>query len=234
MRISRVTFKTLDRKHPHLEQTAMNIAIFLMNHRSLIHDYHQFMKVSTSWQKETFRRELDVWFAHKYKRVRAQDHHDFKKLLYEYGEVCSNQVEIEKMRGLVPERLSELVFQDLCAPDIISAGAEVAIDGRPVRYSINSDEKKRTVDVGWKSAASTHFAEVKCSPRTFRQKDICYLRLLHEKMKEAELAYQTYLVSLDEKDYLRLSLEELQLWDSGDQFILWGKAELMSQRSQIA
>lgn len=232
----RVTFSTSDRKYPHLEPTANKFALFLLNNKSMLDDYNKFLKISPTWGKNTYKEEIDKWFGRSYRRSKAKDHLDFKELIIEFFDKCNDDEEIKKMRGLVPEKLIETIFAHkyFGTSVMMRVGAKVYVDGVLVRYYINQDEKKSTVDIGTWDNERAQFVEIKCSPRTFRSKDVEYLRKLAARMQQSALRYETYLVSLYEREFLQSYLEEECLWDHADHFLLIGKNEIFNLHEIIS
>ncbi|SFM39182.1 hypothetical protein [Pelosinus propionicus] len=242
--IDRINFEPSDYRYDHLEPTAEEIANFLIKFQSKFSTFCEFLRLSAKWEKASYRNELNKWQAAIKGRRKpvAFDTQLFSDLIEAFFGVCLNDNDIKKMRGLVPEKLLNKIFQDRHNGKEIKDGygCIVAIDGRRIEYICaspfndreDSDLNRKTVDVGTWDGNKAEFLEVKVSPMGFHTKDIKYLNLLAQEMKKVELGYDVYLVALDDKELTRSRLNCLSDYVENS-FSLIGREEIFSLREAI-
>ena len=236
--LMRVQFLPSDYSYPHLEPTAEKIADFLFTYRSQFRDFCDFMRISSTWTLNNYKDKLQRWSNAKApnRKKAAPDTLQLIDLTHEFFSVCQNEDDRKKMRGLVPEKLFEKVFclRHSGKKGVFGYGVIVVIDGKPVKYvpsfpyetKDDSDVYRQTVDAGFWDGEAGEFAEVKFSPEAFHTKDIKYLRLLVDQLKNAGLNHSVFLVCFDQKELIRFKLQRLGLWEKGEPFYLIGRDEL--------
>ncbi|KEO81475.1 hypothetical protein [Tumebacillus flagellatus] len=228
---SSISFIPLDRKYPHLEGYATDIACFLYRNRELVSRYYNLMKVSGRWTVSNGKQKVREWCERNFKRDRGQDIDEFRALLIRFFDLCGSDEEVVKLRGLIPEKLVEFIFRHRfrnSSEVVLETGCEVLVNGNPVRYYLTEQEKKRTVDVGVleRSDPIAEFVEIKCLPLSFQNKDIQYLRILSSVLKGTGIRFGIFLVSLSDADYIRICLDSEKLWEETDKFHLYGNDNL--------
>lgn len=238
--MDRITFKDSDIIISHLEFTAEKIANFLYNHRSKLNDFISFMRISGTWTLQNYRRQLQIWSAgiRGKRKNAAPDTLQLISLAEEFFDVCRNENDRKKMRGLVPEKLFAKVFQDRHGEKQgnFGYGVMIVIDGEDVKYEClkpyenreDSDRNRQTVDAAYWDGKVGEFVEVKFNPEAFHTKDIKYLQILQSRLKEANLSHSILLVAFNSKDLIRRKLERLKLWSFAKEFYLVGSEELFN------
>lgn len=238
MSLNQITFEDSDYKYPALEAVATEIADFLYCHRSKVQDFAEFMRVSSTRNISNYKPFLQKWVPGYIgpKRRAAADTLRLAELATKFFEVCSNDKEIKKIRGLVPEKLFEKIFEQRHNGATCNKGygAKVIVCGETIIYRASSvveneedsDKNRRTVDAGFWNGADGEFVEVKFSPEAFQTKDINYLRLLSDKLSTNDFPYKIFLVCLDHFPSIKIKLERLGLWKNETEFVLVGREEL--------
>jgi hypothetical protein len=237
----KIEFKRSDYEYPDLEAGADEIALFLFESSSyILNKFVDFMRTSSNVNLGNYKQFIQKWFSNdiKSKKKAPADIVRLSELCGRFFEVCKHDDEIKKMRGLVPEKLFEKIFEKRhngkdCS---IGYGVKVLINGNAVVYKPlkifetdeDSDKYRQTVDAGFWDGHSGEFAEIKLQPHAFHTKDINYLRELADKLYSNSISYTIYLVTLDDKDLIRHKLIRLGLIGDEDshEFILLGKEEL--------
>lgn len=114
MSMEKVTFEKSDYDYPHLEKVATEIASFLERSSPYIFNiFIDFMRTNIKFTVRNYKSEVQRWFSVLIKNPKTAPP-DILKLEYlckRFLEVCQTDDEIGKMRGLVPEKLFELVFK---------------------------------------------------------------------------------------------------------------------------
>lgn len=238
MSLEQVTFEKSDYEYPDLEVVAVKIANFLYTHKSKLKDFSEFMRVSGSCNMDNYKSFVQRWssgYVGRQKKA-APDTIKLAELASEFFNVCKSNDDIKKIRGLVPEKLFERIFEERhngveCN---IGYGSKVIVAGSAVIYIASdvketpddSDKNRRTVDAGFWDGENGEFVEIKFSPEAFHTKDINYLRLLSDRLATNQLNYSIYLVCLDHKNNTKRKLERLGLWQGENEFILIGRDEI--------
>ncbi|WP_100010118.1 hypothetical protein [Lentibacillus sediminis] len=242
MNIDKVTFVKSDYDYPQLEKVADDFALFLFNASpSILGIFVEFMRTSTPVSFHDYKPFNQKFFSKLIKNEKKAPP-DIKKLrdfCHLFFETCQTDDEIKKMRGLVPEKLFEKIFnkrhesKDNCHIDY---GVKVLINNKAVYYKPDNpfeteediDKPRQSVDAGFWDGHEGEFAEVKLQPHAFRTKDIGYLRLLAEKLNENDISYCIFLVAFNNKELITSQLERLQLIskDNASEFSLIGTKEL--------
>lgn len=236
--LMRVQFLPSDHPCPHLEPTAKRIADFLFTYKSQFKDFCEFMRISSTWTLHNYKEKLQRWSNGKVpnRKKAAPDTLKLIELTREFFEVCQNEDDRKKMRGLVPEKLFEKVFglRHICKKGVFGYGVMVVVDGKEVKYIPSSpyvkvddsDVYRQTVDAGFWDGETGEFAEVKFSPEAFHTKDIKYLQVLTNELQVNELNHAIFLVCFDQKELIRFKLQRLGLWEKSEPFFLIGRDEL--------
>ncbi|OZQ62778.1 hypothetical protein CA600_21175 [Paenibacillus sp. VTT E-133280] len=237
MSINRINFFYSDRPYPTLEPVAGQIADFLYRYQGQLPNFIDFMRISSSWRKNDYKNKLQSWASRKRgrKRVAATDIEMLINSAENFFNVCETDEEIKKIRGLIPEKLVEKVLNNRYMGKAckMGFGKGVEIDGEEIKYIClaayrgeeDSDENRQSVDAGVWDGNRGEFIEVKFSPGAFHSKDINYLRLLKEKLDDAELLHTVYLISLGDKNLTRKKLESIDKWNDSE-FVIIGSDEL--------
>lgn len=226
MTLERIKFEPSDFPQPHLEPTAQRIASFLYESSSMIID--RFLDLMARITKlENHKNFLQRWFAQiiKSPKKAPQDLLDLQKYCYEFFNVCKNEEDVRKMRGLVPEKLFEIVFKKRHIGKVcnIDYGVKVIIDDEPVLYrpkknqvfecKSNQDKNgpRQTVDGGFWDGEIGEFVEIKLQPHTFKTEDVNYLNTLVDEMLIKKMSYQIYLVAFGNRELIEVRLKRLGL-----------------------
>ncbi|GAA0431833.1 hypothetical protein GCM10008983_05540 [Lentibacillus halophilus] len=241
MSLDKVTFEKSDYESPQLESLANEIASFLYHASPYILDrFVDFMRTSSGITFDNYKGFIQKWFAPLIKggKKAPPDIKRLKELCYYFFDICSTDDEIRKMRGLVPEKLFEIIFEKRnegkdCN---IGYGAKVLVNNKTVIYKPStpfetkedSDQRRQTVDAGSWDGQEGEFAEVKLQPNAFHTKDIRYLRLLAKKLDDSNICYCVFLITLNDKGLIWHRLNRLGLFSGEDstEFLLIGKDEL--------
>lgn len=240
MSLDRIVFEESDYKYPRLEPLAEEIADFLIKFRSKFKDFCEFMRISSTWTLTNYNPRLERW-ASTYvgpKKRAAADSIKLAELTSNIFDVCKTQDDINKIRGLIPEKIFERVFDDRHSNKEcnIDYGVKVKVDGELVIYSTSeiyetpedSNKTRVTVDAGFWDGEEGEFIEIKFNPEAFHTKDINYLRELSKKLTSKNLEYCIYLVSFGDKSLTKYKLESLGLWELDNEFVLLGRDEIFS------
>lgn len=238
--MKRITFEESDYEYPHLEVVADEIASFLYESSSYIFNiFIDFMRTSINFRVDNYKSLVQKWFSVpiKNRKNAAPDILKLEEICECFFEVCQTDEEITKMRGLVPEKLFELIFEKRHTGKdcTIGYGVKVLIDGKTILYrpekpfvpENDSDGNRQTVDAGFWDGSVSEFAEVKLQPCAFQTKDVKYLKLLADELNGNNIPYTIFLVALGDKDLIRKKLQRLDLINKvSEEFILIGKDEL--------
>lgn len=237
--LSLVDFRTLDVINDYLVTEAEKLADFLVNNKSMLSIYCTLMRTNVRWKRDNFMNHYNKWKSVMLGKSKnpAADKKQLAALVLSLYRACKNNADISRVRGLVPEKILEKLFnkrhQDKTCK--LYFGAQVIVQGVPVEYVClepydngfeDSDKSKKTVDVGFWDGSIGEFSEIKFSPEGFHTKDIKYLNTLASCLDNCSLCYRLYLIALDEKELIRSKLLRLNLWD--DKFTLIGKEEIYS------
>lgn len=233
-----VDFVRLDEVDGYLENAADKAAEFFMTYKNMLPIYCTLMRTNVNWQKTDYANHYNKWKSSvlgKNSKKAAPDKKQLVEVVLNLYDTCKNNKDIKKIRGLVPEKILEKIFEIRYKDNKykICTGAQVIIKGNPVEYICSkpcdngyedSDKNKKTVDVGTWDGILGEFSEVKFSPEGFHTKDIRYLNILEQCLKVQAIRNNIYLIALDEKELIQSKLERLNLWDN--KFILIGKNEV--------
>ncbi len=242
--INRISFQRLDYPLPALEPFAEEFADFLLVTPTYFIDFCEFLRFSTGWKKANYRERFDSWKRLKIGRTNLKNLNTqkFVEFVDRFFSTCQNDRDIEKMRGLVPEKLLEKIFQIRYSSKIHKQdhGCSVLIDGEEVKYICpnpydigdDSDKNRRTVDIGAWDGINGEFAEIKVSPDSFHTKEIKYLRLLADKLKVNDINHKVYLIALKERQLTQERLAQLTEYIDGE-FDLIGRDEILTLRQVI-
>lgn len=240
-----ITFSPSDYSYPNLEPLADDIANFLYKHKSKIADFCELMRISGNWDKSNYKNQLLRWESSKVGRRRKNAAADTLQLIdycHSFFDICTNKQEIDKMRGLVPEKLVEKIFslryKDKSYEDM-GFGVVVNINNQPIEYHCrspysnqeDSDGYRQSVDAGVWDGSIGEFAEVKFRPQAFHTKDIKYLQLLASSLSSKGINYQIFLICFDDKNLTEEKLKTLNLWSAGE-FILIGREEVFDLQAK--
>lgn len=137
--MKKITFEKSDYESPHLEVVADEIASFLYESSSYIFNiFIDFMRTSINFRVDNYKSLVQKWFSVpiKNRKKAAPDILKLEELCECFFEVCQTNEEITKMRGLVPEKLFELIFEKRhngkdCT---IGYGVKVLINGKAILY----------------------------------------------------------------------------------------------------
>lgn len=248
MTINRIRFIHSDKRYPHLDQIAEELAEFLINYQSKLDKYRELMRISTKWtvSNSSYKNELSMWVRRLKGRNPKNAAYDTLKLAdlaFKFFSSCSNDYEVKKLRGLVPEKIMEKIFIERYKNKKIynyGFGKIVVIDNVPVYYQCanpfeterDSDGSRQTVDVGFWDGEKGEFAEIKFDPEAFHTKDVNYLRLLSSELQSKKIDNLIYLISMGNKYLTMKKLEELNLWNPSE-FELIGHDEIFSLQEVI-
>lgn len=238
MPLKRVTFIPLDYYYPKLDKFAITVANFLINNKSQFSKFCEFMRISSTWDISNYMNKFQKWAS----KVRGRKKHipsDTQQLIdiaLDIYRICDNRSEIQKLRGLIPEKLMQKIFLKRYLSKKINHGygAMVNIDGKNVLYrctsqydnGIDKDTDKSTIDVGIWDGLKGEFAEVKLSPQVIYTRDIKYLRILSGECNNSGINHEIYLVALDQdREFIQYQLEGLNLWDKNE-FTLIGSNDI--------
>lgn len=239
MSLERINFFESDRHIDRLDKVAEKVADFLFNNRNRMLSFTDLMRISSSWDKKNYTNNLQRWGAsvRGRKKVKVPDTEAFIAVVNEFFNVCENNQELKKIRGLVPEKLIEMIMNKRHNDKIckIEFGKGVEIDSERVIYECSnpyttaedSDRNRQSVDAGFWDGKLGEFIEVKFNPEAFHTKDINYLRKLNSKLKDSDIEHKLYLVSFGEKTLTQKKLESLEKWIV-DEFVIIGKEELFN------
>lgn len=241
MSLEKISFEESDYEHPHLEDAAEEIAFFLFESSSYILDkFTDFMRTSSTQPLKNYKPFVQKWFASiiKNRKKEAPDKLRLEGLCYRFFEVCRNDRDIKKLRGLVPEKLFEKVFEERHSGKKCKKGygVKVLVNGKSIIYrpsdpyenGDDSDKNRQTVDAGFWDGGIGEFVEIKLQPEAFQTKDINYLRVLAEELKGNNISYTIFLIALGNKELIRKKLIRLGLIGENDsnEFKMIGKDEL--------
>lgn len=234
MSFERINFIPKDHRYEHLDNLANDIAHFLKKYTSKLEKFSEFMRISSSWSKNNYHNKMDQWKSSFIRRRKsaAIDTIEFAEFMEKIYLVCNNDEELKKMRGLIPEKLIENIYQIRfygISPLKLEYGCKVSIDGNQVIYtpdfsyenSIDSDERKVTVDIGKWDGKKAEFVEIKLSPESFHSKDINYLLKLRQKMNNVELDHDIFLISFGNKDAIEGKLEQIGISQLQDFYFIF-------------
>lgn len=242
--INRISFQRLDYPSPALEPFAEDFAEFLLANPIYFTDFCEFLRFSTGWRKINYRERLDSWKRLKIGRANLKNSNTqkFVEFVDRFFYSCQNDSDIEKMRGLVPEKLLEKIFYMRYSSRTHKQdhGCSVSIDGEEVRYICpdpydigdDSDKDRRTVDIGTWDGIEGEFAEIKVSPDSFHTKEIKYLRVLANKLKINTINHKIYLIALKERQLTQERLARLTEYIEGE-FDLIGRDEIFNLQQVI-
>jgi hypothetical protein len=242
-----IEFEKSDYEYPKLETFADEFASFLYKRSSYIFGvFVDFMRTSGTVTLAKHKRFIQTFFVHFKKRGKntAPDILQLEELCNNFFSICNSDDEVRKMRGLIPEKLFEKIFEQrhkgkACT---IGYGVKVLINGEAVIYNPpekykhkeDSDGYRQTVDAGFWDGYNGEFAEIKLQPHAFQTKDINYLSFLAEMLKASDIAYSIFLVTLGNKELIQKKLERLGLINEGTQdFVLIGRGELFQLESSL-
>ncbi|HLQ82709.1 MAG TPA: hypothetical protein VK121_02525 [Pseudogracilibacillus sp.] len=242
MSLERIRFEQSDFYNEHLDIEARKIARFLYNSSQYI--LERFLELMRWIKKyDGYQNILQRWLSYLIpKRKNAtQDLLDLEAHCYNFFKACQNKEDFLKMRGLVPEKLFEIIFDKRhqgkhCHKDY---GVKVIVDNHPVLYrpkeseqfecSNDSNGPRQTVDGGFWDGKLGEFVEIKLQPEGFHTKEINYLKLLAETLKSKNLNHRIYFISLGNKEIIKNKLERsgVSLTSEHEQFILIDKKDLL-------
>lgn len=241
MSYEQISFIDSDFKYPHLEVVATEIADFLLKYKSKLDDYSALMRVSAKWTIDNYKSQLQIWSSGYVgnKKKAAPDTIKLAELAEKQFDACNTNKEIWKMRGLVPEKFFERIFDrrhqgKRCK---LGYGVKVEVKGDQVIYICHSpyeregdsDKTRQTVDAGYWDGDDGEFVEVKFSPEAFHTKDINYLKLLTSTLRNHKINYTVLLVCFGHKGLTEKKLQRLELWNNDvKEFLLVGKDEIYS------
>lgn len=224
MSLALISFSDSDYPSPSLEPAAEEIATFLYENTTMMKYFTELMRTAGNKKLNQYNQHLQRYFSVVLPKSKAADRKYFEKLMYKFLKVCSNDKELAKMRGLVPEKYFEIIFEKRHTGKkcVIGYGKKVVLDGTGIVYvpetpfenKDDSDQRRQTVDAGYWDGEQGEFVEIKLNPEAFRTKDINYLKLLSGKLDEYYLDYLVYLVALGNKDLIIKRLIRLKLWSS--------------------
>lgn len=239
-----ITFQKCDIIVPHLDPLANEIADFLILNTHKFEVFCEFLRYSTGWQKNNYQSKLSTWKKLRFGRKSspASDEKKFISFIDKFFQVCKNDDDIKKMRGLVPEKLMERIFnlRDQAKKRDFETGCIVAVDGTNIIYICSapynngddSDGTKKTVDIGIWDGLLGEFSEIKVSPDSFHTKDIKYLRFLAENLQSNNIDYKIYLIALKEKELTKKRLSLLTSYIEGE-FMLIGRDDILGLRQVV-
>ncbi len=219
----RISFKDSDYRYPHLENKADEIANFIKSSKFIMQLFLELMQATVSIDHEKYKTFLPGYFKRliKNRKTEAPDVLKFEELAYEFFSVCNSKEEVLKMRGLVPEKVFEDIFQQRHKEKScrIGFGVSVWIDGEKVVYDPerpyedrkDSDVFRQTVDGAYWDGNFGEFAEIKLKPESFKTKDIGYLRKLSGKLGAKDINFIIFLVAFGNKDLIYRQLVRLGL-----------------------
>lgn len=241
--MERINFYESDWPNEKLENYAREIADFLYKNKGQLEHFNNLMLISSSWSKANYANQLQGWTAirRRRKKIAAPDTEQLIRLVKGFFEICESNEEIRKLRGLVPEKLLEKIFNDRYVGTVCKTGygKGVALDGRELKYECpapfetaeDCDKNRQSVDAGMWDGTYGEFVEVKFSPQAFQTKDINYLRFLAEELKAGSVEHAIFLVSMGDKNLIRKRLEFIHKWTEFE-FILIGRDELFEMHNR--
>lgn len=244
MSLEKIDFFTSDTYYKHLDLIACEIANFLFQHRSQLFLFKELMRLSAKWTKADYKKLLEQWIASKKgrKKTFASDTLGLFEYSNKFFSVCKNDNEILKMRGLVPEKIVEKIFNERYSGKIcrMGYGKGVEIEGKRIVYTCaspyskdgDSDRNRQSVDAGVWDGNKGEFVEVKFNPEAFHTKDINYLRLLILELKESQCDHIIYLISMGNKKLTEERLISLNILENSE-FRLIGGEELFELKSVV-
>ncbi|MCA1010374.1 hypothetical protein [Halobacillus halophilus] len=240
MSMKKICFATSDWPTPTLDPVAEKIADLLYSSSFLVEKFADLMRISEPRNLQNYKPVLKMW-SDKMVGRRKKAAADVKKLAAlaeDFFSVCSTDDELLKMRGLVPEKLFEKIFEERHKDKICKTGygVKVVLDGKEIKYrpasvmidkeNNDEDKPKQSVDAGFWDGANGEFVEIKLSPRSYQTKDVKYLKLLAAELTTGKVPFVIFLVTLDNKDLTEYRLKELSLDLKTSEYLLVGRDEL--------
>lgn len=235
---NQIEFFSSDWPAPHLEPLAIEIAEFLHVHKSKIDEFNSFMRISGNWKMATYQQSLERWIAGIMPRPKraAADTKEMINLIRQIFQVCLNDSDWKKIRGLIAEKIFEIYFNKKHSIDVEKGyGALVKINQTEIKYRPSnpfdnihdSDLPRQTVDAGSWDGVHGEFVEVKFNPEAFHTKDINYLKLLQSELDKTVISHQIFLVSFDDTSLIKRKLQQIGLLSGIENFKLLNQTEVL-------
>ena len=224
-----ITLTSKDRDHINFRSAAERMAKFLYNHREYMRNFVYIIRNSYDWNENNYKINLqkylypNVRFLQKeYWNTEAEECYK-NNVTYMYS-LCKNNVEINILRGMLPEYLNYHICKLQSNRNwSVMLGCSIKINDDQTIFVKENDKSKMTVDVGaWNFYNQCGiFSEVKVSPDAFNKIDALYLQTIRKVFKTFnEIKYKIYIFSLERIKLMKSKINSLNYELENDTIIL--------------